>query len=231
MLAQEGPLPTVVRLSDEAETAANLADPDASVGAGPGGCLAILGYEGDADEIAYTQARAGQALEGLGGESLGTGAGQAWLVGRYHGPYLRDALLDAGALVETLETATFWSKLSTLRHSVTQAITHALTESGTPPIVLCHVSHVYRTGASLYFTVLCAQGDDPIAHWHKAKRAANVAIRSCGATITHHHGVGTDHRDSYAEEVGPLAVEVLRAAKARLDPAGILNPGILIGAE
>jgi alkyldihydroxyacetonephosphate synthase len=129
----------------------------------------------------------------------------------------------------TTETATFWSNLAHLREEVTTALTAVLTELGTPPVVLCHISHVYEAGASLYFTVLCAQGDDPIAQWHKAKLAANAAIRAAGATITHHHGVGTDHRDTYAQEIGPLAVEVLRAVKKTLDPVGILNPGVLIG--
>jgi alkyldihydroxyacetonephosphate synthase len=138
-------------------------------------------------------------------------------------------LLDKGAFVETLETATFWSNLAHLRAEVTTALTAILTEVGTPPVVLCHISHVYETSASLYFTVLCAQGDDPAAHWHRAKLAASAAIRAAGATITHHHGVGTDHRVTYAQEVGPLAIEVLRAVKNTLDPVGILNPGVLIG--
>jgi alkyldihydroxyacetonephosphate synthase len=87
---------------------------------------------------------------------------------------------------------------------------------------------VYETGASLYFTVLCAQADDPISQWRKAKLAASTAIRNAGATISHHHGVGTEHRDSYHDEIGPLALDVLRAAKTALDPAEILNPGVLI---
>ena len=115
-----------------------------------------------------------------------------------------------------------------LRAAVTAAVTTALTEQGTPPVVLCHISHVYPTGACLYFTVLSAQAADPIAQWHMAKIAANSAIRTSGATITHHHGVGVDHRDTYADEIGPLAIEVLQAVKSTLDPAGILNPGILI---
>ena len=86
--------------------------------------------------------------------------------------------------------------------------------AGKPAVVLCHISHVYETGASLYFTVLCAQTDDPIAQWAAAKTAANAAIRAAGATISHHHGVGTDHRAAYQDEIGPLALEMLRAAKA-----------------
>jgi alkyldihydroxyacetonephosphate synthase len=94
--------------------------------------------------------------------------------------------------------------------------------------VLCHVSHVYETGASLYFTVISAQTDEPVAQWRKAKSAASEAIAAAGGTITHHHGVGTDHRDAYAAEIGPLAVEALQAVKRVLDPHNILNPGILI---
>jgi alkyldihydroxyacetonephosphate synthase len=163
-----------------------------------------------------------------GGENAGTGPGEAWRAGRYHAPYLRDPLLDAGALVETLETATFWSNLEALRAAVTTALTETLTAQGTPPVVLCHISHVYETGASLYFTVLCAQGPDPLAQWAAAKAAANAAIRAAGAAITHHHGVGTDHRATYHDEIGPLAVEALRSVKRTLDPVGVLNPGVLL---
>ena len=228
-LLQDGPVPTVLRLSDETETAFNLADPSGISGSGPGGCLAISGYEGTPDEVASRRAAASAVIAASGGQALGTAPGEAWRVGRFLAPYLRDSLLDNGGFVETLETATFWSKLAHVRAEVTTALTANLTESGTPPVVLCHISHVYETGASLYFTILCAQGEDPIASWHTAKRAASAAIRAAGATITHHHGVGTDHRDTYAQEIGPLAIEVLRAVKNTLDPVGILNPGVLIG--
>jgi alkyldihydroxyacetonephosphate synthase len=228
-LVQDGPLPTVLRLSDEAETAVNLADPSGSGGApAAGGCLAIAGYEGTPADVPARRAAASAVLAGAGGENLGTGPGEAWRTGRYHAPYLRDPLLDAGGLVETLETATFWSNLAALRAAVTTALTDALTAQGTPPVVLCHISHVYETGASLYFTVLCAQGADPLAQWATAKAAANAAIRAAGAAITHHHGVGTDHRAAYHDEIGPLALEALRAVKGVLDPAGVLNPGILL---
>jgi len=228
-LIQDGPVPTVVRLSDETETAVNLADPGGSSGGSPGGCLAIAGYEGTPAEVGSRRAAASAVLAASGGSALGTAPGEAWRAGRFLAPYLRDSLLDKGAFVETLETASFWSNLAHLRAEVTKALTSVLTEQGTPPVVMCHISHVYESGASLYYTVLCAQGDDPIAQWHAAKLAASAAIREAGATITHHHGVGTDHRDTYAQEVGPLAVEVLRSVKNTLDPAGILNPGVLIG--
>jgi alkyldihydroxyacetonephosphate synthase len=220
-LAQGGPLPTVLRLSDEAETAVNLADPDV-LGSGSGGVLAIVGFDGP-----YSQATA-DVLAAAGGQNLGEGPGETWRVGRYRAPYLRDPLLDEGALVETLETAGFWSGLPALKAAVTDALVKSLSSQGTPPLVLCHVSHVYETGASLYFTVISAQTDDPVEQWRTAKSAASQAIAAYGGTISHHHGVGTDHRDAYAAEIGPLAVEALQAVKKVLDPDGVLNPGILI---
>ena len=94
--------------------------------------------------------------------------------------------------------------------------------------VMCHVSHLYPHGASLYFTVLAAAGPDPAAQWQQAKDAACGALVRTGATITHHHAVGTDHRPWMTEEIGPLGVSVLRAIKTAVDPSGILNPDKLI---
>ena len=226
-LVQDGPLPTVVRLSDEAETALNLARPE-DLGQRTGsGALAIIGYEGAAAEVATRRAAVTRILEQAGAQ-LDPGAGEAWARDRYRGPYLRDALLGAGALVETLETVGFWSSLRELYEAVSGALRSSLSAQGSAPVVLCHISHVYPAGASLYFTVGCAQLDDPVAQWRAAKAAASDAILAAGGSITHHHGVGTDHRPWYEGEVGELAVDVLRAIKAQLDPAGILNPGVLI---
>ncbi|MGW3036185.1 FAD-binding oxidoreductase [Streptomyces sp. NPDC001178] len=230
-LAQDGPRPTVLRLSDETETLIGLAQPDAigsSDAQAAAGCTAIAGYEGTEDDVSYRRERAAAVLRECGGSPLGEEPGERWAHGRYSAPYLRDALLDAGAFAETLETATFWSRVPELYSAVRDALTATLTEAGTPPLVMCHISHVYENGASLYFTVVSAQGEDPLAHWTRAKHAANEAILTAGGTITHHHGVGTDHRDWYVREAGPLAVEALRAVKRRLDPAGLLNPGVLL---
>jgi alkyldihydroxyacetonephosphate synthase len=228
-LAQDGPRPTVLRLSDEAETAIGLAQPG-ELGAGGAGSLAIVGFEGDADEAAERQAGVRRILEQARAE-LVPGAGEGWLRDRYRGPYLRDALLNAGALADTLETATFWSAVPDLYEAVSKALRESLSAQGTPPVVLCHISHVYPAGASLYFTVACAQTSDPVAQWRAAKAAAGEAIIAAGGTISHHHGVGRDHVGFYELEIGSLAVQALRAVKATFDPAGILNPGILIPRE
>ncbi|MET8570748.1 FAD-binding oxidoreductase [Streptomyces sp. NPDC004783] len=233
-LAQDGPRPTVLRLSDETETLIGLAQPDAigaSLAEGPAGCLAVVGFEGTEEDTAHRRAGAAAVLKECGGAFAGEEPGERWAHGRYSAPYLRDSLLDAGAFAETLETATYWSGIPGLYAAVRDALTGTLTEAGTPPLVMCHISHVYENGASLYFTVVSAQGEDAVAHWNRAKHAANEAILAAGGTITHHHAVGTDHRDWYVREAGPLGVEALRAVKRRLDPAGLLNPGVLLPAD
>lgn len=220
---------TVLRLSDEVETGVNLATTDA-IGESQitGGCLAITVFEGSAEHVESRHAETSALLAARGGTSLGEGPARAWEHGRFGAPYLRDSLLSAGALCETLETATDWSNIPTLKSAVTQALTDALAASGTPALVMCHISHVYPTGASLYFTVVAGQRGNPIEQWRAAKKAACDAIMGAGGTITHHHAVGADHRPWMGDEVGELGVRVLRAVKATLDPAGILNPGKLI---
>jgi alkyldihydroxyacetonephosphate synthase len=229
-LAQSGLLPTVLRLSDEAESAINLARPDA-IGGSPsdsgatGGCLMITGYEGEPAANAAKRSAVTALLTELGGTCVGTEAGESWAHGRFQAPYLRDALLDVGVLVETLETATWWSNREALYAGVKTALEESLGE-GT--MVLCHISHVYETGCSLYFTVAAKEGPDPLGLWLKAKAAACDAIVAAGSTITHHHAVGTDHKPWLTAEIGDLGASVLRAVKADLDPTGVLNPGVLI---
>jgi alkyldihydroxyacetonephosphate synthase len=112
---------------------------------------------------------------------------------------------------------------------VYDAVRAALVDSlGEGTLVLCHISHVYETGASLYFTVAAKQGRDPVARWRSAKAAASDAMIDNGASITHHHAVGQDHKPWLAREIGPVGVRMLRALKAELDPAGVLNPGVLV---
>ncbi len=222
-LSQNGLMPTVLRLSDENETALNLASQSEVGGDSAGGCLMIVGHEGVS--VAARQALVGAALGELGGTRLGEERGAAWAEGRFHAPYLRDSLLDVGVLVETLETATFWSNRDRLYKAVTAALTEAL---GEKTLVLCHISHVYETGCSLYFTVAAPQADDALEQWLAAKARASQAMIDADATITHHHAVGTDHKPWFAQEIGEVGVRILRAVKADLDPTGVLNPGVMI---
>lgn len=227
-LVQEGLNPTVLRLSDETETALNLADPAAIGGDSTGGVAMICGYEGSAAVVSRMRVEVSPRLAESGGSPLGEGPGARWAAGRFDAPYLRDALMDRGVIVETLETAAFWSDLDGLYRSVQGRLDASLRSDGATPIVLCHISHVYRTGASLYFTAAFDGGDDPAGRWHRAKVSASEEIRRHGATITHHHAVGRDHKRWYAEEIGPIGVAVLRSVKHAVDPDGVLNPGVLI---
>ena len=235
-LAQSGSLPTVLRLSDESETSINLARPDSIGGQGEegeaegdaAGCLMIVGHEGTPERVAARRVEVAEALGQLGGTPLGSEPGESWARGRFDAPYLRDSLLDVGVLVETLETATFWSGVDSLYAGVKNALEQQLGADGAAVLVLCHVSHVYETGCSLYFTVATAAGEDPLAQWTAAKAAANDAIVAAGGTITHHHAVGTDHKPWLTAEIGELGGSVLRAVKADLDPTGVLNPGVLV---
>ncbi len=146
-LAQDG-CPTVLRLSDETETFIGLAHPDrigGTDGAAPAGCMAVVGYEGTEADTALRRAGAREVLLAAGGEYAGEEPGERWARGRYDAPYLRDALLDAGAFAETLETAAFWSRLPGLYAAVREALTSALTDAGTPPLVMCHISTCTRT--------------------------------------------------------------------------------------
>lgn len=224
-VTQTGTGPTVIRLSDEAETGVNLATTD-SIGEQTitGGCLAITVFEGSSAHTASRHAETAALLREHGATSLGEAPARGWEHGRFGAPYLRDSLLSAGALCETLETATNWSTLPALKTAVTAALTESLGQA----LVMCHISHVYPTGASLYFTVVAAQQGDPIEQWRRAKAAASEAMVRTGATITHHHAVGADHRPWMRAEIGDLGVDILRAVKDALDPAGILNPGKLI---
>jgi alkyldihydroxyacetonephosphate synthase len=209
----------------------NLADPSAIAGSsagGEGGCLMIVGFEGEAEQVARRRQAVTELLTSLGGRPAGEEPGRAWEHGRYRAPYLRDSMLDLGVLVETLETATFWSRVEDLYAAVKGTLERELGADGSPVLVLCHISHVYETGCSLYFTVAARQAEDPLPQWLRAKRAANDAIVSQGATITHHHAVGTDHRAWLEGEIGPVGTRILRAVKAELDPTGVLNPGVLI---
>ena len=224
-LEQHHAAPDVARLSDEAEVALNRMVAAHTAAIAGEGVAAILGWEGDAADVEARAARSAQIARPHGGTPEPGDGGDAWAAGRYAAPYLRDVLLDRGVLVETLETAAPWSQLGALHGIVATALRDAL---GERTLVLCHVSHLYPSGASLYFTVLTGQrAGQEAEQWRTAKAAALDAMLAHGATITHHHAVGRDHAPWLATEVGDLGVATLQAAKDRLDPAHVMNPGVL----
>lgn len=224
---QRGIRPTVLRLSDLAETRVN-----AALGGHLTrlrGCLAVATFEAESDAGARATRDALDAVfTAHGAMSRGEDPARSWERGRFASPALRDTLLDIGVLAETLETAATWAGVPALKSAVTDALVASLTHAGTKPIVMCHISHVYPAGASLYFTVIAALTADPQTQWADAKDAASRAIGAAGGTITHHHAVGRDHRPYFADEIGLLGMAVLRAVKNTLDPTGIMNPGVLV---
>lgn len=237
ILAQNGTQPDITRLSDEDETefylaAAGLGGSKRSLlgqylkargGNLDGAALAVFGWEGTRGSIRSRRSHALPAIKGAGGVSIGTGPGQSWAHGRFDGPYLRDELMSDGVMVETLETATTWANTENLYRSVRAALEdHA-------PVVGCHISHVYPTGCCLYFTFLARQKEGRlVAQWKAVKDDACEAIVAAGGTITHHHGIGADHRRYLKQEDGKLGIRMLRSAKKRADPTGVMNPGKLL---
>jgi alkyldihydroxyacetonephosphate synthase len=240
-LAQHRVLATVTRLSDVDETDVALLS---SGGVGAKAlraycrargvrepCLLVLGWEtSGARALARSRAATRRVLRRHSPVALGKAPGEAWLKGRFGGPRQRDALLDVGVCVETLEMAAYWSSLTELRDDIRSALKNELSDETHRPIIMCHISHAYETGASLYFTVLTPRSQtDPTTQWQRAKAAASEAIvaRSQG-TITHHHAIGVDHASYLPAEIGTLGVEVLAAIKHTLDPTNTMNPGKLI---
>ncbi|MBL0886974.1 FAD-binding oxidoreductase [Myceligenerans sp. I2] len=230
-VVQAGTGPTVIRLSDEAETAVSLAQVGSIGKALSKGCTAVVLHEGPAGSAGARREATVAVLRAAGGRPASRKLAEAWDHGRFGAPYLRDTLLEHGVFVETLETATTWSRLHVLRAAVTGALAEGFGAAGARYRILCHVSHVYPTGASLYFTVVAGLGGDMAAAWAPVKARVNDAIMAAGGTISHHHGVGADHAPWLEREIGEHGLRVLRAIKRELDPDAIMNPGALLPPE
>ena len=241
-LAQGGAVPDVIRLSDREETEVSLAMAGLEGLKRAGlerylrlrrrseGCMLICGWEGERESVERRRELSRRLLRKGGAVPLGASPGRAWEHGRYEGPHLRDSLIDAGVLVETLETAHAYSGIGELYDGVRTTLAEAVATEAGPGVVMCHLSHAYADGASLYFTFLtAAPPGEEIERWRSIKTAACEAIVAAGGTITHHHAVGRDHAPYMEAEVGELGLEALRAVKERLDPAGVMNPGKLLG--
>jgi alkyldihydroxyacetonephosphate synthase len=237
---------TLLRLSDGPETEVAMAvglaaGPAATVvrtylrlrGMGRGACLMLYGTAGDGESIRSILGCARSTLRQRGAAILGRKPGRTWLRDRFRHPYLREALLERGWATDTLETAVPWSSLAGTRSAVTDAIVTSLDGDGGRVAVLCHLSHPYRDGASLYFTFFFATAADPeatIERWARIKRAATAALVSAGATLSHHHGIGSWHAPWLGDEIGGDGRQLLAAAARQLDPDGILNPHVLLDA-
>jgi alkyldihydroxyacetonephosphate synthase len=194
-------------------------------------CLLLVGVSGSENLVRQTRRQALGTLAMLGGVAAGKAFGREWHRNRFRAPYLRNSLWEAGWAVDTLETAAPWSRVPALLASVESALRDGLAEEGERVHAFTHFSHVYLDGSSLYTTYLFRLDADPevsLARWRTLKTAASAAIAAGGGTISHQHGVGTDHMPWITAEKGELGVGALRELFRFFDPAGLLNPGKLV---
>jgi alkyldihydroxyacetonephosphate synthase len=158
------------------------------------------------------------------------GASGAWRNTFLRAPYTRDALVRMGVIVETFETACTWDRFDAFHATVTEAANQALQQVCGTGMVTCRFTHVYPDGPAPYFSVFGpGRWGSQVSQWDEIKVAVSDAVLDSGGTITHHHSVGRDHRPWYDRQRPDPFADALRAAKASLDPSGILNPGVLIG--
>jgi alkyldihydroxyacetonephosphate synthase len=199
-------------------------------GLGPGRCLLLIGLIGRRREV--TRARAGVRAILRGHRAVAVPMlGRAWAAERFRSPYLRNSLWDAGYAVDTLETAAPWSAVPGLARAVARALRDGLADEGERVHAFSHLSHVYPTGSSLYTTYVFRLDRDPdatLARWLRLKTAASAAIGAAGGTISHQHGVGTDHLPWLEAEKGRLGMAALDDVARRFDPDGIMDPGKLL---
>lgn len=233
-MMQSGVPTAMIRLSDLNETFFYGALDTGGAGADSPAvfCVMLVGIEGDKADVDHALERSRAIIKKNGGMHMGEALGKSWYEKRFLTPYLRDPMMDRGLGVDTLETATRWSNIVHLHDTVCKTIEDALAANACAPgargLVMAHVSHCYRDGASLYFTfAFPRQLDREVEQWVAVKQAASDAISANGGTISHHHGVGTDHVPWLAPEKGPIAMDILKSVKRQLDPGKVMNPGKL----
>src|SRR3954451_8360473 len=230
-VAQSGLFPTNCRLLDPAEAMI-------AAGVDDGTALLVLGFE-SADHpvdawidraVELCRDHAGVVPEVKSGATDRSGdAVGAWRNSFLRAPYGRDALVSMAVIVETFETACTWSAFPALHAGVTTAVGKALEEICGGGWVTCRFTHVYPDGPAPYFSVMApGRRGSELEMWDEIKAAASEALLANGGTITHHHAVGRDHRPWYDRQRPNLFASALAAAKQVLDPAQVLNPGVLI---
>jgi alkyldihydroxyacetonephosphate synthase len=236
-ISQAGLYPSNCRLLDAVESETS--------SAGPGGkAVLVLGFESAHHPVDEPMALAIEAARAHGGEPgelkrPGEGGGDdpvnAWRNAFLFAPYLRDSLVACGVLSDTFETAITWDRFPDFHAEVMETAGRAVAEASGgsvvrgEPRISCRFTHIYPDGPAPYYTVLApARRGDEVAQWDAIKAAVSDAVIDAGGTITHHHAVGRDHRPWYDRQRPDAFAEALRAAKLRLDPTGVLNPGVLI---
>ncbi|TDC57108.1 FAD-binding oxidoreductase [Actinomadura sp. KC345] len=225
-VAQSGLYPANCRLLDAAEALIN-------TGVAVEGGVLLLAFESADHPVQASLDRALELCRDHGGEvrdeSGGAGTGDTWRSSFLRMPYQRDALARHAMIAETFETACTWDRFEELHGAVTEAARRAMQEVAADGVVTCRFTHVYPDGPAPYFGVYASgRWGSTVAQWDEIKAAVSEAIAANGGTITHHHAVGRDHRPWYDRQRPDPFAAALTAAKTALDPAGILNPGVLI---
>ncbi len=243
-LAQSGLFPVNCRLLDAGEA---MLSATLSPGAG---ALLVLGFESADHPVGAAMDRALElcrdhagtlptapsstdsgvpAAAGTGGAAGRDGAAGEWRNSFLRAPYTRDALVRLGVICETFETACTWDRFAMLHAEVTAAVEDALRRICGAGWVTCRFTHAYPDGVAPYFSVLApGRRGSELSQWAEIKAAASEAVLAAGGTITHHHAVGRDHRPWYDRQRPDVFAAALRAAKSAVDPAGIMNPGVLV---
>jgi alkyldihydroxyacetonephosphate synthase len=190
-------------------------------------CLAFIGYEGSHRHVAAQRHAVGQIVKRHGGLCIGTGPGALYDRKKFDTPYIRDFLLDRGAAGDVSETAMSWRLLLPVYDAVMAAARGAFADQGVQGYVMCHLSHSYHSGACLYFTFAFRThpGDDMLAQYAVIKSAIQQAFVDNGATLSHHHAVGTEHAPWLEQDISAPGVVMLGALFDGVDPDRQLNPG------
>jgi alkyldihydroxyacetonephosphate synthase len=193
-------------------------------------CLSFIGYEGTKDHVAAQRKLVGKIVSRHGGLCVGSGPGELYDQKKFDTPYIRDYLLDRGAPGDVSETSAPWSALSTLYDNVTEAAQRGFDELGVRGYIMCHLSHSYHAGACLYFTFAFKPSGrrDVLEEYDVVKDAIQQTFVDSGATLSHHHAVGTEHAKWLDQDISGPGVAMLRSLFDGVDPGANLNPGKIV---
>ena len=195
-------------------------------------CLMVVKYESTPQAFNRIKNRVTAIYKKHRGVCLGAEPGRSFAKVKFDFPHLRDYVMDRSIMADVSETATTWDNLRTLHESGLADVEQAIKDTGVDAWVGCHLSHSYRTGASLYFTFGCLQREGrEIEQYLYVKKAAEDAFMKNGGTLSHHHAVGTEHLPWVEEDLSPTGLKAVKALKAGLDPNDIMNPGKIIPSE
>lgn len=193
-------------------------------------CLSFIGFEGSEEHVARQRKLVGKIVSEHNGICIGSGPGELYDQKKFDTPYIRDFLLDRGGMADVSETSAPWSRLADLYDNTTAAARKAFAEVGVKGWVMCHLSHSYHSGACLYFTFAfkATTPDASLEEYDVVKQAIQASFMENGATLSHHHGVGLEHRPWMETDISPAGVKIVRALFDGVDPGHNLNPGKVV---